>query len=131
MKKHKLSVLVIITLVFMAFTFGFFLGKNQDASQVIVQIPKTMHTEPAETVPGTEAVTVPTEAISFPIDINSASKEAFMALPGIGEVLAERILAYREEHGYFSVPEELMHVEGIGEKRMEEILDLIKIGGPQ
>ena len=52
-----------------------------------------------------------------------------MALPGIGEVLAERIVAYREENGNFSSPEELLNVEGVGKKRLEEILDLITIGG--
>ena len=52
-----------------------------------------------------------------------------MALPGIGEVLAERILNFREEHGNFSSVDELLNVEGIGKKRLEEILDLITVGG--
>ena len=47
-----------------------------------------------------------------------------MALPGIGEVLAERILSYRTEYGNFATVEGLLNVEGIGEKRIEEILDL-------
>ena len=52
-----------------------------------------------------------------------------MALPGIGETLALRILSYREKHGSFSRVEELLNVEGIGKKRFEEILDLIIILG--
>lgn len=52
-----------------------------------------------------------------------------MALPGIGEVLARRILAYRDQNGSFSTVEELLNVDGIGKKRLEEIWDLITIGG--
>ena len=52
-----------------------------------------------------------------------------MALPGIGQVLAQRIISYREEYGSFQTVEDLMNVEGIGEKRMEDILDLITTGG--
>lgn len=77
-----------------------------------------------ETEPSEETI-----AISFPISINQAETEEFMALPGIGEVLARRIIAYREENGTFSSVEELLNVEGIGKKRLEEMIDLITVGG--
>lgn len=129
MKKQRASVLVILTLVFTAFTLGFFLGRNRESSGIRVSVPSDMQTQPPET---TVAPPLPEETqsiITFPININTAGKEAFMALPGIGEILADRILAYRDSHGYFSSVEELMHVEGIGKKRMEEILDFVTIGG--
>ena len=47
----------------------------------------------------------------------------------IGEVLARRIIDYRESAGDFRTVEELINVEGIGEKWMEQILDLVTIGG--
>ena len=50
-------------------------------------------------------------------------------LPGIGPLLAGRIVAYREENGPFEIPGELMNVEGIGEKKLEEIWDYITTGG--
>ena len=83
---------------------------------------------PQETVP---AATQPkqSDSVQFPLSINRAGKEELMMLPGIGEVLADRILAYRREHGAFRSAEELMNVEGIGQKRLEEIIDLIVIGG--
>jgi competence ComEA-like helix-hairpin-helix protein len=55
------------------------------------------------------------------ININTARKEDFMRLPGIGETTAERIVQYRRDHGPFSTLEELMNVKGIGKKKFERI----------
>lgn len=57
------------------------------------------------------------------IRLNSASREELMTLEGIGETLADRILAYREAHGGFDSLEELMEVEGIGQKRFDALRD--------
>ena len=129
MRKHSISVLLVITITFGAFTIGFFLGRNQKEDTIAVYVPKELETMPIkmqETVPpDTEEPMV----ISFPISINDAGKEEIMALPGIGEVLADRIIEFRNAHGDFSSPEELLNVEGVGKKRLEEIMDLITVGG--
>lgn len=129
MKKPRISGLILITALFGAFTLGFFLGRNQNHGQVRLSVPASMLTPP----PQTTAPAVPTaqeaQAVTYPIDLNTAGKEALMTLPGIGEVLAQRILAYRDENGPFRTVEELLNVDGIGEKRLEEIRDLIMIGG--
>lgn len=143
MKKPRLSILVTVTLVFVAFTAGFFLGRNGNHGGVELSVPPGMLTEPTETaIQATAAspleTTAPTQTaaetqapIVFPIDINTADAETLTALPGIGEVLAERIVAYRRENGPFPSVYGLMNVKGIGEKRMEAILDLITVGGTQ
>lgn len=59
------------------------------------------------------------------LDINTATAEEFSELKGIGEKLANRIIAYREEHGAFMAVEELTLVSGIGESLMEDIMDKI------
>lgn len=129
MKKPKVHILVAITLAFAAFTAGLYLGRSADAAPVTVSVSAAMQTLPPETTQPPDKPTEETEGIHFPIHINRAEKEEFMALPGIGEVLAQRILDYRAEHGPFHTVEELMKVEGIGKKRMEEMLELITIGG--
>ena len=87
-----------------------------------------MQTSPPQTTLP-EPTTPETVAVTFPIDINRADAEQLTALPGIGEVLAGRIVAYREENGSFLSTQELQNGEGIGEKRREAILDLITVGG--
>jgi len=64
------------------------------------------------------AAEVPQEALLpdlSPLDLNAATGEELQTLPGIGAELAERIVAYREEHGAFGSVEEIMEVPGIGE----------------
>ena len=66
--------------------------------------------------------------INGKININTASKEELMALDGIGEVFAERIIEYREKNGGFLSVDELKNVQGIGDKRFSAIEDNITIG---
>lgn len=59
------------------------------------------------------------------VNLNTASLEELISLPGIGETLAGRILAYREEHGSFQDTTQLREVEGIGDKKLEALLPYI------
>lgn len=54
--------------------------------------------------------------------LNAGDAAALDQLPGVGEVLAQRIIAVRESDGPFYYPEDLMTVSGIGEKRFAEIM---------
>jgi len=72
-----------------------------------------------------------TPAIDLPngkININNASKDELMLLPGIGELLAERIIAYRDESGGFFSKDEIKEVQGIGDGKYEAIRHYITIG---
>ena len=57
---------------------------------------------------------------------NCGDASALDALPGIGEVLAERIIEYREAEGPFFFPEDMMCVKGIGETRFREIMEYLE-----
>lgn len=63
------------------------------------------------------------------VELNTAPAEQLQTLPGIGEVLAARIIDYREENGPFETVEEIMNVSGIGEGKFEELKYLITANG--
>lgn len=67
------------------------------------------------------------QAPSGPVSLNSATLEQLDELPGIGPVTAEKILAYREEHGAFQSIDELDAVPGIGPARLEELRQLVTL----
>jgi competence protein ComEA len=61
------------------------------------------------------------------IDINNASYQELLSLPGIGESIAHRIIRYREKYGSFKDKQELLKIKGIGKKRLSQIESLIEI----
>jgi len=128
MKKRLLPCLLAITCIFAAFTFGFFLGRNQNHESIRLSTIRTDPQNRQVPVPTHSHETVQPEII-FPVDINSADVHELSALPGIGETLAQRILNYRNAHGNFDRPEELMNVEGIGSGKLEMLLDYVTTGG--
>ena len=58
-------------------------------------------------------------------DLVLTDEAALDKLPGIGEVLAERIIEFRSEVGLFRLPEDLMMVKGIGEKKFADIMEAL------
>ena len=126
MKKHIIPILAAFLTAAVAFMSGHFFGRQM--SQPAIQVSAVISDGP------TVVTTLPKEQkeelqVSFPIDINSATLQELMALPGIGEVLAQRIIDHRSEHGPFENVEGIMEVNGISNKRYEDIKDLICIGG--
>lgn len=59
----------------------------------------------------------------FPVEMNTAGVDRLTDLPGVGPVLANRILTYRETHGPFEVLEDLLDVPGIGEGKLASLRD--------
>jgi comEA protein len=79
-------------------------------------------------VAATSAVAAVSEASpDAPIDLNSATVEQLTTIPGIGKVMAKRIVAWREEHGPFRRVEDLIKVKGIGEKTFEKLRPYVTV----
>jgi competence protein ComEA len=69
-------------------------------------------------------VTPPARAASK-VNLNRASVDELQTLPGIGPVLAQRMVEWRRAHGRYRTVDELQEVKGIGRKRMEQLRPLV------
>jgi competence protein ComEA len=94
-----------------------------DGEQVVVQ----RRGRPA--VLGAPAVGAPATGAgpAAPVDLNTATLDALDGLPGIGPVLAQRILDWRTAHGRFSSVDELGEVSGIGEATLSDLAPLVVV----
>lgn len=136
MKKSIILVLIAITMVFASFVGGFYVGKNYNIGGVQISglLPEstasaTTTATQTPTGPSAGSAVQATAPVTGLININRANLEQLDSLPGIGPVLAQAIIDYRTEFGDFQTPEDLLNVSGIGEKKLEAILDYITTGG--
>jgi competence protein ComEA len=63
-----------------------------------------------------------------PIDLNTATVDQLDGLPGVGPVLAGRILAWRTEHNGFTSVDQLREVKGLGGKTGQQLMALVRVG---
>jgi competence protein ComEA len=98
-----------------------------DGEQVVV--PDSDDPLPAAPAPGGPGGAGASAAAGAagPLDLNAATAADLDGLPGIGPVLAGRIVAWRSEHGRFARVEELTEVAGIGDKVFERLRPLVRV----
>jgi competence protein ComEA len=90
--------------------------KTKNNSETIEKIPQ-QKTKPIAPVTASK------------IDINTADYNTLLNLPGIGPVLAQEIINYREKNGQFKYIEDIDNIPGIGEKKLARIRDFIDLPG--
>ena len=102
-----------------------------DANQITQIIPSTAVdvTDASMMVTQKESIADPTVVPGEDkrVNLNTATLEELDALPGVGPSTAKNIIAYREAHGGFAAPEELMNVKRIGEKTFGKLKEFIKV----
>ncbi|MEZ5101989.1 MAG: ComEA family DNA-binding protein [Thermoleophilia bacterium] len=86
-----------------------------DGTQIVV--PTRQEANDAQSAAG--------EAAPGPVRLSTATVEELDALPGVGPVTAQKIVAYREEHGPFRSVDDLDVIPGIGPARLEQLRDLV------
>ena len=124
MKKVMQYSLILVSLAFVIFIAGIFWGRNTDFSLSSLESDRSK----LETIPESAIIYSDEIYINGKMNINAAGKEDLCLLPGIGETIAERIIAYRVENGPYADIEDLLLVEGIGTAKLSKIEDYVTIG---
>ena len=124
--KNRIAVLLLLcgVLAFIAFTAGYFVGRHSSHGSVTIYPGVSVTTQKENNdIQNTPDIS----DNSLLIDLNTATAAELDTLPGIGPVIAERIIEYRETNGAFETTSQIMNVNGIGTETYLEIKDLITI----
>ncbi|WP_435736336.1 ComEA family DNA-binding protein [Cellulosimicrobium sp. PMB13] len=102
-----------------------------DGEQIVVPRPGEVvasgTTTAGPTGAGTTGAGSTAGTAAGPVDLNTADAAALDGLPGIGPVLAERIVAWRDANGRFTSVDELGEVSGIGPATLTDLRDLVRV----
>ncbi|NVI90473.1 ComEA family DNA-binding protein [Actinomadura sp. BRA 177] len=95
--------------------------KLVDGEQIPVGIPRPTPPPTPAASPGASG------SPGTPLDLNTATPDQLDDLPGVGPVLAQRIVAYRTQHGGFRSVEQLQEVSGIGARRYADLKPMVRV----
>jgi competence protein ComEA len=101
--------------------------KVADGELVTVGLPSSASGAPVAAGSGAPSAGDPAGGAAGPIDLNTATLGELDTLPGVGPVLAQRILDWRSQHGRFASVDQLSDVPGIGDARLAQLRDLVRV----
>lgn len=99
-----------------------------DGEQIQVPKPGEQLTPAPQATPSATAGGSGSGTSTGVVDLNTADQAALEGLPGVGPVMAQRILQWRADNGRFSAVDELGEVSGIGDKTLEQLRPLVTVG---
>ena len=120
---YEILVLALMALCILVFLGTYFATAQAPGIWVSTEYSGRVTAETASETDGAVGSNVDTGLVN----INTADQAELESLPGIGTVRAQAILAYRSQNGPFQSLEELLEVDGIGEKTLEKLKGYITI----
>ena len=121
MKKGGISVLLVVTLVACGLIIGIAAGRSMNSGDVSIQFATESISDGFDTQSSKD------DGPAFLINVNTASADLLDSLPGIGPVIAQRIVDYRKQNGPFTSKMDLINVEGLGKAKLLDIYELITV----
>ena len=116
--KKQAWIFIAITGMFICVLIGIFIGRNMKHNYVHMN---------DSTQAQTQNPTQVTQENDGKININTATEQQLMLLPGVGETTAKKIIEYRTTNNGFNSVEDIMNVSGIGEKKFAQMKPYIKV----
>ena len=125
--KKPYWILIGITCAFLCLVLGIFIGRNLSDTNLTIEDNASANSVVSQGNQNDATGSSESENKDGKVNINTATAKQLQLLPGIGEVIAQRIVDYRTESGPFKSVDDLLNVSGIGEKKFEQMKPYIKV----
>ena len=102
-------------------------GFLEEAAKEAINQAQVLKDEMKLYIPTMEEISIQENSSSGKVNINTATKEELMTIPGVGTAKADQIISYRNKNGFFEKIEELMSISGIKEGLFEKMKEYITI----